>query len=328
MVPKAIALLSGGLDSALAAKIIKNQGVEVVGLHLLSPFGCREEVEAVAKDLGIELLLREKGEAYLELLENPKYGYGANMNPCIDCRIYMFQFADKVREEIGAQFMVTGEVLGQRPLSQMRKAIDLIDDKSALEHRVLRPLSAQLFEPTLAEEKGWVNREELFKISGRGRKDQLQLAKELGISHYGSPGGGCLLTESRFTPRLKDFFDNKAYNSSEERLSQSELLRWGRHFRIHDHLKLIVGRNQDENLEIEKLWPKANATCYSPLNFQGPSVIAIGESEDPIAGQVIVRYGKPEAGIIPQVKKRTGNEEFCFEVQGSIEVKELEKFLL
>ena len=293
--PKAIALMSGGLDSTLAAKVVRDQGVEVIGLHLLSPFGCREDVEKSANAAGVPLHFKEKGEAYLDLVQNPRYGYGKNMNPCIDCRIFMFQLADVVRQDERADFIVTGEVLGQRPMSQQRNSMELIDRQSPVDRLVLRPLSAHCLAPTIPEENRWIDREKLFQISGRSRKEQMALAEQFGIKDYSSPGGGCLLTESAFSARLRDFFDHKTHQSSEDRLAQSELLGLGRHFRISDQAKVIVGRDEKENEKMNRLWSKARGTHFTPDNFDGPSAILIGKhgsTEQEIIGAMIARYGK------------------------------------
>ncbi|MFM8312798.1 MAG: thiamine biosynthesis protein, partial [Deltaproteobacteria bacterium] len=235
--PSAIALISGGLDSALAASLVKQWGIHVIGLHLTSPFGCTTEAQKVAEEIQIPLQIRAKGEAFIDLIEKPKYGYGSQMNPCIDCRIYMFEWAEKVRQELGADFIVTGEVVGQRPLSQNKAAMALIDRNSPLEDRVLRPLSGGNLPPTLPEKRGWIQREQLRKFSGRGRTEQLALAKELGISAYTSPGGGCLLTEKAFSDRLRDFYRHPHFSTSEQKTAQAELLRLGRHFRPSSDFK-------------------------------------------------------------------------------------------
>ena len=240
--PKAIALLSGGLDSALAARVIKDQGIEVIGLHLVSPFGCKNEVQKTADSLGINIVFKEKGEAYLDLVKSPQYGYGKNMNPCVDCRIYMFELAEQVMQEQGAHFIITGEVVGQRPMSQQKQAMQLIDKKSDSENRVLRPLSAHLFPPSLAEINGWVDREKLFGISGRSRTEQLEMAKNLGLENYAAPGGGCLLTESAFSNRLRDFFKHESVDiSTEKRLVDSQLILLGRNFKVSDNCNIIIG---------------------------------------------------------------------------------------
>lgn len=296
--PKAIALLSGGLDSLLAAKIVKDEGVEVVGLHLISPFGCQEDVEKRAAAIGVPLLMRDKGNAYLDLVKKPQHGYGRAMNPCVDCRIYMFEIAQRVMEEEGADFIVTGEVLGQRPMSQVRSSLELIDRKSKIADRILRPLSAKAFEPTLAEREGWVSREKLFDIRGRQRTEQLELVRKLEITDYGSPGGGCLLTVENFAPRVRDFFEHEHFKDEEERRAQSELLRFGRHFRLHDSAKVVVSRNADENPVLETAWGKTGGTFLFPEAFPGPLAILLGtagELEIKTAGALIARYGKPKA---------------------------------
>lgn len=293
--PHAIALMSGGLDSTLAAKLILDQGVRVTGLYLLSPFGCSNDVARVAESLGISLVVRDKGERYLDLVKEPKYGYGSAMNPCIDCRIYMFEIAEAVRHEEAADFIVTGEVVGQRPMSQHKHSMGLIDRKSDMENRILRPLSAHHFDPTLAEQKGWVDRNKLLNISGRSRKEQLQLAEELKLEHYTPPGGGCLLTEQSFATRLKDFFGHDSETRPTERLAQSQMLRLGRHFRISNESKAIISRNEQENGELEKLWKPAKAVFFYPENFKGPVGVGVGEITDGVKhwiGQLIARFGK------------------------------------
>jgi len=292
---KAIALLSGGLDSLLAAKIVSDQGIEVIGLHLLSPFGCRDDVEKTAASIGAKLIVKEKGEAYLDLVKDPRYGYGKNMNPCVDCRIFMFQIAEKVMHDEGADFIVTGEVMGQRPMSQTKHAMDLIDRKSGIDDLVLRPLSAGMMKPSLPEREGWVNREEMYSITGRTRKEQVVLTQKLGLSEFKAPGGGCLLTEKEFAPRLKDFYENPHYRSSSERLGQSEILRFGRHFRLHDRLKVIISRDANENNALGERWNRAGGSLFFPSNFLGPIAVAIGTVEDSdrkIIGEMIARYGK------------------------------------
>ncbi len=317
--PKAIALMSGGLDSTLAAKIVADQGVEVVGLHLVSPLGCRESVQKNADAAGVRVLFRDKGEAYLDLVKNPRFGYGSQMNPCIDCRIFMFQLADVVRQDEGADFIVTGEVVGQRPMSQVRRSLDLIDRNLPFEGLVLRPLSAKYLTKTIPEEKGWVNREQMYRIGGRSRGAQFAIAKKLGITDYEAPGGGCLLTEGSFTGRLKDFFKHDT-ETGPVRLAQTALLRLGRHFRFSEALKVIVGRNEVENYEMEALWPKTGGTFFLPRGFSGPMSLAIGPvtAEDRAEiGRLIVRYSK---GAEPfRIEEKTATETSFFEAKEAME---------
>jgi len=318
---KAIALMSGGLDSTLAAKVIQDQGVEVIGLHLLSPFGCREDVQKGADALGIKLVLKEKGAAYLDLVKNPRFGYGKNLNPCIDCRIFMFQLADIIRQEEGAEFIVTGEVLGQRPMSQQRHSMEKIDKHSPLEGLIVRPLSAHCFSPSIPEQKGWVDRDALFRISGRGRRPQLELAEKLGLSDYSAPGGGCLLTESAFSNRLKDLFEHPTHTTDAERLTQSEMLRLGRHFRLNDQLKVIIGRDQGENIELGKLWAKSGGAFITPGNFEGPVAVSFGKAEQSdleLIGQILARYGKSQALAEKQIRFQLGETRKEFTVKDPV----------
>lgn len=329
---KAIALLSGGLDSALAARMIKDQGVEVVGLHLLSPFGCKEEVQKVADSIGIPLKVKEKGESYLDLVQNPRYGYGRNMNPCIDCRIFMFQLADVVRQDEKADFVVTGEVLGQRPMSQQRNSMNTIDKQSPLGDLLVRPLSAHHFDPSLPEREGWINRDLLLNISGRGRKDQIKLAETYGINFFSSPAGGCLLTDANFSRRLKDFFEVKNHQTADERMAQAAMLRLGRHFRFTDKSKAIVARNHVENLEMRRLWEKSDGTLVAPKNFNGPIGIVFGEATNEsvdLTAQLIARYGKSsEKEEFEFTRESLDGTSESFTFQTKIESSKLEQYII
>lgn len=251
---RAIGLLSGGLDSILACRLILEQGIEVIAANFISPFytdtrnGSRHPASHVAAELGIELRVLSVGQEYIELIKNPKYGRGRNMNPCIDCRIFTLRRAREFAETVAADFVFTGEVLGQRPMSQHRQALQLIERESGLEGRLLRPLSALLLKPTIPEKTGIVNRERLLAISGRSREIQIRLAAKLGISDYPSPAGGCLLTDRQFSIRLRD-----AFAHGEESLRDMQLLKLGRHFRLASGAKVIVGRNEAENAQLRAL---------------------------------------------------------------------------
>ncbi|MCJ7793814.1 hypothetical protein MUP42_02655 [Candidatus Bathyarchaeota archaeon] len=244
---KALGLLSGGLDSILATELIRKQDIEVVAFNVKTPFcickkdGTSEAAEA-ANQLKVPLKVVSVEKDYLQMLRKPKHGYGKNMNPCIDCKIFMIKKAKKYAKEIGADFIFTGEVLGERPKSQHYPALRLIEEEAGLKGKLLRPLSAKLLPETAAEKKGLVDRTKLLNIQGRSRKPQFQLAKEFGIKSYPSPAGGCLLTCEEYSKKLRDLFANK------KRVSMADvaLLRVGRHFRLGKN-KIIVGRNEAEN---------------------------------------------------------------------------------
>jgi tRNA-specific 2-thiouridylase len=292
---KAVALLSGGLDSALAIYLVKRQGVEVVAVHFtsfFSPLDARDEespVRKLALQLNVPLRQIPKGKDFLQVIRNPRYGHGKNLNPCIDCRIYTLVKAKELMEEIGASFLVTGEVVGQRPMSQRRDAIGLIEKQAGCTGLVLRPLSAKLLPETQAEELGIVDREQLLDIAGRGRKVQLRLAAEVGLSGYSPPAGGCLLTDKGFSSRVRDLLDN----TDEVTPADLELLHVGRHLRIRPDLKIVVGRNEAENQRIERL--AEAGLLFSPVDFPGPLVLAVGHvdpGDEALVGGVLRRYTK------------------------------------
>jgi tRNA U34 2-thiouridine synthase MnmA/TrmU len=243
---KALVLLSGGLDSTLATKLILEQEIDVVAINFVSPFclgkkgGCR--ISEITNQLGIPLKVVKVGVEYLKMLRKPKYGYGRNMNPCIDCRIFMVKKAKKYAKEIGASFIFTGEVLDERPMSQKSRAMKIIEEETGLKDKILRPLSARLLPKTEIEKKGLVDREKLLDIRGRSRKPQMKLAEEFNIKDYPCPAGGCLLTYKEYANKLRDLFKHKRRCS----IADVALLRVGRHFRFGKN-KIIVGRNEAEN---------------------------------------------------------------------------------
>jgi tRNA U34 2-thiouridine synthase MnmA/TrmU len=247
---KALALLSGGLDSTLAIKLMLNQMVEVEALNFASPFcQCNHKgrcySDEAARMFNIPLKTIHKGEDYLTVINHPKYGYGSGVNPCIDCRIYMMKKAWEYATKIGAKFIVTGEVLGQRPMSQHRRAMTTIEKEADLEGKVLRPLSAKLLPKTEAEKMGWVDRERLLGIKGRARKVQMKMAESNGITDYPCPAGGCLLTQKEFARRVRELFKNKSNIKMRDML----LLKIGRHL-WQDGSHVIVGRNESENKQL------------------------------------------------------------------------------
>ena len=271
---KALALLSGGLDSTLAAKLIQEQGISITALNFTSPFclcgknGCG--AVGVAKQLKLPIKIIPVGTDYLQVVRNPKHGYGRNMNPCIDCRIFMLKKAKKYAAEIGASFLFTGEVLNQRPMSQYKKALDIIEKETNLKDKILRPLSAELLPETEAEREGWVNREKLLGIKGRSRKKQMELAKELDLKDYPCPSGGCLLTYKEFADKIRDLFNHR----KNVRIKDIDLLKIGRHFRLGKN-KIIVGRNESENEQLEKMKEK-NDYCFEVPNCGSPITLLQG----------------------------------------------------
>lgn len=268
---KAVALLSGGLDSSLAASIVKGEGVEILGVNFISPFFGPDKAIEVSKELEIPLKIIRFGEDYINLLYNPKYGFGKNMNPCIDCHSLMFKKVRGYMEEIGANFIVTGEVLGSRPKSQSREALSIIERESGLTGLILRPLSAKRLPLTIPEERRWIKRENLLDIYGRSRRRQLDLAKQLGITRFSTPAGGCLLTDPIFSRRLRDELLHERPT-----LSDLELLKVGRHFRISEKAKVIVGRNMRENLLLRNLLRNGDV-LLEVKGYKGPLVLLRGE---------------------------------------------------
>jgi len=302
---KALALLSGGLDSTLAAKLLLEQGIDVVAINFASPFCsyAKDErgVAEVAKQLGVPLKVVNVGDEYLKMVRKPKHGYGKNMNPCIDCRIFILKEAKKYAKEIGAAFIFTGEVLGERPMSQHFSALQLVEEESGLKGKILRPLSARLLPETVIEKKGLVDRGKLLGIRGRSRKPQIKLAEEFNIRDYPSPAGGCLLTCREYASKLRDLFKHKKRCSMEDVF----LLKVGRHFRFGKN-KIVVGRNKAENKILTA--QKAQNDCYFEVpNIGSPITVLQGAKtknaiktaaaltafySDAKSGEVTVHFGE------------------------------------
>jgi tRNA U34 2-thiouridine synthase MnmA/TrmU len=291
---KAIVLYSGGLDSLLALHIALRLGLEVSALFINTPF-YKKDIKSLQDNiekLNIKLYVAEIDNAYLNILKNPTYGFGKNLNPCLDCRIMMFSEAKKLMENLGASFIITGEVLSQRPFSQRNKAnILLIEKKSQLENLVLRPLSAKLLPPTLAEIEGIVDRSKLYAISGRSRKPQLALAKLFNIERFETPSGGCLLTEPYFANRLRNFLDL-------DLLEHYKLAHIGRHFKINDNL-LIVARQQNEFDIIASY--KNIFDFFETKDSPGTCAIFLKQStqnEKMLASKIVLRYSKKAKSVL------------------------------
>jgi tRNA-specific 2-thiouridylase len=303
---KAISLLSGGLDSILATELVRRQGIEVFAFNVKTPFGIPKkdgssEAQQAAEQLKVPLKVQCVDKEYIAMLRNPKHGYGKNINPCVDCKIFILKQAKKYAKEIGADFLFTGEVLGERPMSQHGPALKTIAEEAGLKGKLLRPLSAKLLPETDAEKKGLIDRNQLLGISGRGRKPQFALAKEYGITVYPSPAGGCLLTCEEYAKKLRDLFEHKKHISA----GDIALLRVGRHFRVGEN-KIIVGRNKAENDFLAA--NRAKSDYYFELPeivgpttlLQGPKTKAAIETaakltafySDAKTAEATVKYGK------------------------------------
>ena len=310
---KAVALFSGGLDSMLAIKLVLEQGIEVYALNFLTIFctctsrGCMHQATKAAGEIGVPLKIMNITEEYMEVVKNPKHGRGRAMNPCIDCRIFTFIKAREFMKEIDASFVITGEVLGQRPMSQRRNAIEVIEKKSGLKGLILRPLSAKLFEPTMPERAGIVDRSRLLDIHGRKRDRQIAIAKERGVNDYPCPAGGCLLTDTGFSKRLKDLLKYKP----DYDINDLHILKTGRQFRIKDNAKLFVGRNQREN-ETLLSFAKPGDYIFDVLDLPSPIGLIrgpAGEKEIDLASSIIARYSDSKSSTIEVSYKKFPSKE-------------------
>ena len=287
---RALAMVSGGLDSILAAKLIKDQGIEVIGVCFKSHFFNEENARRMTKQIGIPLEVVDFRKDHFEMVKNPKHGYGKNMNPCIDCHAMMMRYCGELLEKLNADFIITGEVLNQRPMSQNRSALDKVKNESGIGSKILRPLCAKNLKPTDMEENGLVDREKLLNIQGRSRKIQMELAEEWGIKEYPSPAGGCKLTEPNYSVRLKELLSHNQ-NPEERELT---LLRIGRHFRITPKAKVISTRTQDEGEMIKELL-KEGDTILLVQDFNGSMIVIIGEASDEVisaSAKIAIRYSK------------------------------------
>lgn len=287
---RALALLSGGLDSILAAKLIKEQGIDVIGVCFKSYFFEESNALRMVKQIDIPLEVVDFSKEHLEMVKKPKHGYGKNMNPCIDCHAMMMRYAGDLLERFNADFIITGEVLNQRPMSQNKSSLNTVLKESGIASKILRPLCAKVLLPTEMEESGIVDREKLLSISGRGRKEQIKLAEMWGIVDYPSPAGGCKITEPNYSVRLRDLLDHIEF--PEER--ELELLKYGRHFRLSPNAKIISTRTEDEVESVEKYLSETD-TVFLVSDYKGSMICIIGEpNEEEIkyAAKVAGRYSK------------------------------------
>jgi tRNA U34 2-thiouridine synthase MnmA/TrmU len=317
---KAIALLSGGLDSTLAILLMLRQGIDITAVTFLTHFGCdisdssscsRNPFPAAEK-FGFQVKLCHLADKFIEIVKHPKHGHGRNMNPCIDCRILMLREARELMKMVGADFLVTGEVLGQRPMSQQRNTLAMIDREAGVKGYVLRPLSARLMEVSIPEEEGLVEREKLLAFNGRSRKPQIALAAEFGLTDYPAPAGGCLLTEPNYSYRLKELLSC----TPDPSLRDLQLLRIGRHFRLSSACKAVVGRDEKENDALESL---ADPESYL-LRVEGvgsPVVFLSGEGSEkfiPLAASLCARYSDARHHAAVEVTVTKGGVVFKIQV--------------
>jgi len=309
---KALGLLSGGLDSSLAALCLKRQGIEVTAIAFVTPFFGSSKAEQAAHQMEIPLIVKNISDVHLDMVKNPRYGYGKNMNPCIDCHAMMFRLAGEVMAGSGFDFLFSGEVLGQRPMSQNANALRSVANYSGHPDRILRPLSAKLLPVTPMEEQGLVDRELLLDIQGRSRKRQEALAREWQLTDFPSSGGGCLLTEIHFSDRLRDLFDHQP----ECTVNDVELLKVGRQFRLSQRAKLTLGRHQNDNDAIRKLASSDHIILCTPA-VPGPLGLVSGEPSDQdlkTAGAILASYGKGKDRTDIEVLAEMPGEEQRFTV--------------
>lgn len=343
---KAIAMISGGLDSTLALALLARQGVAVKAINFYTGFCItetqrrkggrpdgtvpRNEALRAAADLEVEIEYVDLSESgYLDMLVHPKYGYGANANPCVDCRIFMMSRAREIMLAEGADFIFTGEVLGQRPKSQRRDTLRIIERDSGLDGRLLRPLSAKLLPPTIPEKEGLVDRERLLDISGRSRLRQMALAKEIGLTDWPQPAGGCCyLTDESFARKFFDVLDSREAAGEERRIVKEDviLMSTGRHFRLSPRAKLVVGRTEVENALLEHhVEGRARVEAKGLL---GPVALVEGEptwEERVLASRIVARYGKGKDLPMVPVEWREGELVETYEVEPERDEARIEK---
>ena len=320
-------MISGGLDSILAARIIKEQGIDVIGICFKSYFFNEKNAQRMTEQIGIRLEVVDFSKEHFEMVKNPKHGFGKNMNPCIDCHAMMMNYAGELLKKFEADFIITGEVLNQRPMSQNKQALNTVKKESGFSDKILRPLCALNLEPTEMEKNGLVDRSKLLNISGRSRKIQMELAEKYGIKDYPSPAGGCKLTEPNYAIRLKDALTRNEDLSEKE----IELLKYGRHFISEDNTKLIVTRNGEEGEQIKSLLDE-NDTVFLASKFNGPTGIISGsytEKDKELISKIVARYGKGKNEEEVEVKYGINGKQF----KNSVKVKpaseeEINKYLL
>jgi tRNA-uridine 2-sulfurtransferase len=312
----ALGLCSGGLDSILSALVLRNQGIDVKWITFETPFFSSEKAMKAAKMTNIPITVKNITEPYLEMVRNPRAGYGKNMNPCMDCHAMMFRLAgEMIRKERG-DFLFSGEVVGQRPMSQTKPSLRYVEKHSGFQGLILRPLSAKNLPETIPEQMGLVDRNSLLDFSGRSRKPQMELAKKFGITQYPSPAGGCLLTDKGYSTRLKDLFDHQEHYSEDE----LHLLRYGRHLRLDNQTKLIVGRTKVDNDSISRHLSPTTDITLRVEKIPGPLAVIPGGSRKEmivLAASICAGYSKAGKNISVGVRVTSQKETEIIQVIGT-----------
>jgi tRNA U34 2-thiouridine synthase MnmA/TrmU len=307
---KALGLCSGGLDSILSAIVLRRQEIDVEWITFETPFFSPQNAVKAANQYSIPITVKNITSIYVPMLKKPPCGYGQHMNPCLDCHTLMFQQAGQLMQDRGFDFLFSGEVLGQRPMSQTRPSLRYVEKNSGFDGYIIRPLSARCLEETIPEKKGLVDREQLYDFSGRSRKNQMKLAKEFGVDDYPSPAGGCLLTDKNYSQRLRDLFAHQKECTEKE----LHLLKYGRHFRLKDNAKVIVGRTEKDNDMIMKYHNPEVDSVLTLKSHPGPTVVVPGggtEAGIMVAATLCAGYGKtPESStadvnVVSHQKNRT-----------------------
>lgn len=293
---QALGLCSGGLDSILAALVLRDQGIHVEWINFETPFFSSEKATRAARQTGVPLTVMDITAEHLKMLKDPNCGYGKQMNPCLDCHALMYRIAGQVMEDRGFDFLFSGEVLGQRPMSQTKSSLRYVEKNSGREGYILRPLSAGNLPETIPEKEGLVDRARLLDLSGRSRKPQMELAKRFQLSEYPAPAGGCLLTDKHFSIRLRDLFEHQ----DEYAENELHLLKYGRHFRLTASVKLVVGRAQSENDQILQLYDPSAHQLIKVRKYAGPISLLLGDTaghEDicMLAASIAAGYSKAPA---------------------------------
>jgi tRNA U34 2-thiouridine synthase MnmA/TrmU len=291
---KALGLCSGGLDSILAALVLREQGIDVLWVAFETPFFSADKARKASINNKIPIIVKDITGRYLPMLQNPHCGYGKNMNPCLDCHALMFRMAGEMMAENGCDFLFSGEVVGQRPMSQQKKSLRYVEKNSGFDGLILRPLSAKLLPETVMEQNGLVDREQLGDLSGRGRKPQMEMARKFGVTDYPLPAGGCLLTSPGYASRLQDLFEHQ----EDITVADLNFLAHGRHLRMEDGSKIIVGRNQKENEALFGLYRPEQDALMQVNAFSGPvTVVPGGGSEKDLLQAAAVCAGYSSAPL-------------------------------